>query len=149
MFLVFCSSLVLAMNFCRICNAVNVYVCVFLKIFRTFGDGAGASISAQDCLLWAARASPSHRPVQKPDAGRGVIKFSKRNFPGELLMRHVVSENRNRLQAALWHSFNQSASAFPCQSSESPDKANFCMTGKQILSRLEVDAPGRPIPPSV
>lgn len=112
-------------------------------------DGAGASISAQDCMLWAARASPSHRPVQKPDAGRGVIKFSKRNFPGELLMRHVVSENRNRLQAALWHSFNQSASAFPCQSSESPDKANFCMTGKQILSRLEVDAPGRPIPPSV
>lgn len=38
MFLVFCSSLVLAMNFCRICNAVNVYVCVFLKIFRTFAS---------------------------------------------------------------------------------------------------------------
>ena len=38
MSLFFCSSLVLAMNFCRICNAVNVYVCVFLKIFQTFAS---------------------------------------------------------------------------------------------------------------
>lgn len=61
-------------------------------------------------------------------------------------MRHVVSENRNRLQAALWRSFNQSASAFPCQNSESPDKANSCVTGKQILSQVEVICAGVPQP---
>lgn len=96
------------------------------------GAGAvGPPISWQDCLVGAACASLSHRLLQKPGAGKGAIKFSKRHFPWELLMRHVVSENRNRLQAALWHPFNQPASAFPCQSSESPDEADSCVTGKQ------------------
>lgn len=63
--------------------------------------GCRGSVSWQDCLLQAACASPSHRPLQKPGAGKGAIKLSKRNFPRELLMHHVVSENRNRLQAAL------------------------------------------------
>ena len=33
-----CSSLVLAMDFFRICNTISVYVCVFLKIFLTFAS---------------------------------------------------------------------------------------------------------------
>lgn len=87
-------------------------------------------------VLGAAHASPSHRLLQKPDAGKGAIKFSKRHFPGELLMCHVVSEKRKRLQAALWHSFSPPAPALPGQNSESPAAADSCLGGKQISSHL-------------
>lgn len=51
-------------------------------------------------------------------------------------MHHVVSENRSRLHAALWHSFNQPASAFPHQNSESPEEAGSSVTGKHISSQV-------------